>query len=96
MTVINEAISNTRCTFFGSSGDVGGCSGSLWTISLENVISVLAGDGVTAGGRRYTRRDEFRCLTALGGEDATLAVWPQPLVGLCYLRLSQSFFYPTF
>lgn len=51
MTVINEAISNASCTFFGSSGGVDGpgvaASGSLWTISLENVISVLSGDGVT-------------------------------------------------
>lgn len=50
MTVINEAISNASCTFFGSSGGGDGpgvaASGSLWTISLENVISVLSGDGV--------------------------------------------------
>lgn len=59
MTVINEAISNASCTFFGSSGGVDrpgvAASGSLWTISLENVISVLSGDGVTrvtSAGRR--------------------------------------------
>lgn len=54
MTVINEAISNASCTFFGSSGGVDGpgvsACGSLWTISLENVISVLPGDGVTRRG----------------------------------------------
>lgn len=77
MTVINEAISNASCTFFGSSGGVVGpgvaASGSLWTISLENVISVLSGDGVTrvtcgvaVAGRNYKRRDKFRRRTTLG------------------------------
>lgn len=76
MTVINEAISNASCTFFGSSGGVGGpgvaANESLWTISLENVISMLSGDGVTRvtcrgdGARRnYKRRDKFRRLATL-------------------------------
>lgn len=63
--------------FFGSSGGGGGpgvaASGSLWTISLENVISVLSGDGVTrvtcrgdGAGRNYKRRDKFRRLATLG------------------------------
>lgn len=76
MTVINEAISNASCTFFGSSGGVDGpgaaASGSLWTISLENVISV-SGDGVTwvtcwaaAAGGYYERRDKFRRPATLG------------------------------
>lgn len=48
-------------------------SGSLWTISLENVISVLLGDGVMratrqgdGAGRNYKRHDKFRRLATLG------------------------------